>query len=426
MALVDKMEIDHDTPDETITVKGHIAPLPRISVQAFCETEDLIRMLEAAALDRRMSKAHMRVQKGGVSAALEAYRDASTPNLIILETSAERAVLLSQLENLAEYCDPGTKVLVVGYENDIALYRELTARGVSDYIVGPITLLEFIQRVSLLYNVSKSETLGRCVAVMGAKGGVGASTLAQNLAWSISKSFDMETVIADLDLPFGTVALNYNQDTSQGISEAVYSPDRLDAQFLDGLLSRCGDHLSILAAPVNLDRVYDFEDHSFDPIIETLASIVPWSVLDVPHCWTGWAKRALLNADEVVIVACPDLSNLRNAKVLVDSLRYARPNDHPPQIVMNMIGVPRRPEISVSEFSRAVGLPPAAEIPFDAKIFGLSANNGQMLGEVDPSSKIVEVIENLGRRIAHRESRRRQKRGLFGRLLGRFGGGMAS
>lgn len=408
------------------TAHEHIAPLPRISVQAFCESQDLIQMIEAAALDRRMSKAHVRVQKGGISAALEAYRNASTPNLIILETAADRVLLVSQLEHLAEYCDPGTKVLVVGYENDIALYRQLTAQGVSDYIVWPISLLEFIQRMSLLYNVSKSETLGRSVAVMGAKGGVGASTLAQNLAWSISKNFNMETVIADLDLPFGTVALNYNQDASQGISEAVYSPDRLDAQYLDGLLSRCGDHLSILAAPVNLDRVYDFEDHAFDPIIETLSSIVPWAVLDVPHCWTGWVKRALLNADEVVIVACPDLSNLRNAKLLIDSLRYSRPNDRSPQIVLNMIGVPRRPEIAVTEFSRAVGVAPAAEIPFDARLFGLAANNGQMLGEVDPSSKIVEIVEDLGRTIAHREKRRRQKRGLFGGLIGRFARKMAS
>jgi pilus assembly protein CpaE len=397
---------------------SHVASLPRITLQAFCETDDLLRMIEAAAHDRRMARAHVKVHKGGVIAALEAYKSAPTPNLIILESCADRAVLVRQLGDLADYCDPGTRVVVIGYENDIDLYRDLTSRGVSDYIVGPVPVIDFIDRISALYKGSNAQTLGRSIAVLGAKGGVGASTIAQNLAWSISNKLEMETVIVDLDLPFGTVALNYNQDPTQGVAEAISSLDRLDAQYLDGLLSKCGDHLSILSAPVSLDKVYELDGEICDAVIEILTSIVPWSILDVPHSWNEWSKDVLSKIDDVVVVASPDLPNLRNARMMIDALSSLRPNDRAPNLVLNMVGVPRRPEISVEEFSQAVGLEALASIPFDPKFFGVATNNGQMLGEVDAASKIVEMIDDLGRVIVRREKHEKRQSGLFGKIFG--------
>ena len=136
---------------------AQIAPVPRVSVQAFCETQAVAQMIEEANLDRRMGKAHMKVHMGGAAAAIEAFRSAPTPNLIVMETTSDRASLMSSLETLAEFCDPGTKVVVLGHENDIALYRELTSRGVSDYIVAPVAVLGFIGHVSRLYNGSTNE-----------------------------------------------------------------------------------------------------------------------------------------------------------------------------------------------------------------------------------------------------------------------------
>lgn len=414
------MAVAADILERASDEKSHIASLPRITLQAFCETDELISIIEMAVADRRMARAHVKVQKGGLVAALEAYRSAPTPNLIILENSAERSVLLSQLGDLAEYCDPGTKVLVIGYENDVGLYRELTSRGISDYIVAPITVIDFIDRVSALYKGTKVQALGQTAAVIGAKGGVGASTLAQNIAWSVSRTFSMETVIADLDLPFGTVALSYNQDPVQGIADAIYSLDRLDAQYLDGLLSKCSEHLSLLSSPVTLDRVYDLDALALDPVVEILSSLVPWSILDVPHVWNGWTKDVLSKVDEVVVVASPDLPNLRNAKMLLDMLAALRPNDPAPHLVFNMVGMPRRPEIGVSEFSKAIGMEPVATIPFDPKFFGIATNNGQMLGEVNASSPIVSMIDVLGQTVIRRKLNDLHNAGFFKRLFGRF------
>lgn len=364
-----------------------------------------------------MSKAHVKVHMGGLVAAIEAFRTAPTPNLIVLETFADRSVLVEQLEALAEFCDVGTKVMVIGHENDIALFRDLTARGISDYVVAPFTILDFIAQVSRLYNDPGADSLGRVIAVVGAKGGVGASSIAHNLAWSISRELEYQTVIVDLDLPFGTTGLDFNQDPPQGIADAVFSPDRLDSNFVDRLLSKCSDTLSILAAPATIERLYDLPENAFDATLDILRATTPCAVLDLPHQWAAWTRRMLVAADEVVIVAAPDLANLRNTKTLLDALRAARVNDRPPRVVLNYVGVPRRPEISLAEFAKAIELQPIASIPFEPKLFGTAANNGQMLAEVEGGAKIVETLNDIGRSLMGKASGRRVKKTLFSPLL---------
>lgn len=411
-----------DLANRSVQAEGvaQIAPVPRISVQGFCESPEGVRVIEEAARDRRMAKAHVKVHMGGVPAAIEAFRAAPTPNLIVLETFAERALLLEQLENLAEFCDAGTKVMVLGHVNDIALYRELISQGVSDYVVAPIDPLGFIRHVSLLYNGASGETLGRAIAVVGAKGGVGASTIAHNLAWSISRQLELQTVVVDLDLPFGTAGLDFNQDPPQGIADAVFAPERLDANLIDRLLSKCSDTLSILAAPATVDRSYDLPDQAFDATLDILRATAPCAVLDVPHQWCGWTRRVLVSADEVAIVVSPDLANLRNAKTIIESLRAMRTNDRAPHIIVNMAGIPKRPEIPLGEFARAIEAEPLGIIPFEPKLFGAATNNGQMLEEVDGGSKIVETIDEIGRQLMGRGGARRVKKRLLAPLMERL------
>lgn len=405
------------TPHEPIQ---QIAPLPRISIQAFCESQDVAQMIEQAATDRRMGKTHVKVHMGGLSAAIEAYRSAPTPNLIVLETFSDRQTLVAQLEALSEFCDAGTKVMVIGHENDIALYRDLTSRGVSDYVVAPLDILSFISQVSDLYNSPTADALGRVIAVVGAKGGAGASSISHNIAWSISRQLNYQTVIVDLDLPFGTTGLDFNQDPPQGVADAVFSPERLDSNFVDRLLSKCSDTLSILAAPATVDRLYDLPEQAFDATLDILRSTTPCTILDVPHQWAAWTRRVLVAADEVVIVASPDLANLRNTKTLVDALRSARQNDRPPRVILNCVGVPRRPEITLGEFAKAIELEPIAVIPFEPKLFGTAANNGQMLAEVEGGSKVVELVDDVGRALMGRTAARRNKKTLLSPLLERF------
>jgi pilus assembly protein CpaF len=165
--------------------------------------------------------------------------------------------------------------------------------------------------------------------------------------------FQSEVILADLDLAFGTANLNFDTDPAQGIAEAVFSPDRLDEVFLDRLLAKCSEHLSMLAAPSMLDRTYDFSGDAFLPILDIIQRNAPVVVLDVPHVWNDWTRKVLCAADEIVITATPDLANLRNTKNLFDTLRKLRPNDHTPLLILNQVGMAKRPEIAPEAFCRS-------------------------------------------------------------------------
>jgi pilus assembly protein CpaE len=394
-------------------VAEHIAPAPRVSVQAFCETVETAAAVQAAGEDRRMSKAHLKIQMGGIAAAAEAYSGSPTPNVIVIESVGRGDDILNGLDSLAEVCDAGTRVVVIGRHNDVTLYRELTRRGVSDYLIAPVGTLDVVRSICGLFSAPDAKPVGRVIAVVGAKGGVGASTVAHNIAFSVARDLQLDTVVADLDLGFGTAGLDFNQDPTQGIADAVFSPDRIDTAFIDRLLSKCTDHLSLLAAPATLDRVYDFGDEAFDTIVDSLRATMPCIVLDIPHQWTGWSRRTLIAADEILIVAAPDLANLRNAKNMLDLLRAARPNDRRPSYCLNLVGVPKRPEIKPADFAKALDDQPAAIIPFEPQVFGTAANNGQMIAELSSSHRTAETFRQLAQALTGRAETKRSKSSLF-------------
>ena len=391
--------------------------IPRIAIQAFCETPEVAAALEGASQDRRMSRAHVKVLMGGLPAAVEFYGSAPTPNLVVVESKGSGEDILGHLDGLAEVCDPGTKVLVIGHVNDVLLYRELVRRGVSEYVVAPLDLFDVLRTIGDLYHSPEAAVLGRSIAFIGAKGGCGSSTIAHNVAWAIAKAFTNDVLVADLDLAWGTAGLDFNQDPTQGVLEALMSPERVDEVFLDRLLTKCSDHLSLLGAPSLLDRTYDFDELAFDPTIEVARGNVPVVVIDLPHQWTNWVRRQLREADEVVIVATPDLANLRNAKNLADVLRSARPNDAPPRLVFNQVGMPKRPEIKLDEFAKALDLAVAATIPFDAALFGNAANKGLMIGELDAKHQVAETFRALAGQVTGRAEVRKAKKSPFAPLL---------
>lgn len=409
---------DHEQQDQATSVDmDGLRPLPRISIHAFCESDATIKLMERLASDRRMNKVSLRITNGEIEAAAAMFTSSPTPNLIILETTRDGSRLLEDLAPLAEVCDPTTRVIIIGRFNDISMYRELMRNGISEYLVAPVGMTDLMASISAIFVDPDAEPLGRNIAFIGAKGGVGSSTIAHNCAFGIASLFSTETILADLDLPFGTVNIDFDQDPAQGIAEAVYAPERLDEVFLDRLLSKCSDHLSLLAAPSLLDKNYDFDAQSFQPIMELLQRSAPVAILDVPHLWTAWVQTVLADADEIVITAAPDLTNLRNTKNLIDAIRKLRPNDKMPHLVLNQVGMPKRPEISPADFFEPLEIEPVAIIPFDTQIFGNAANSGRMISEIDNASPIAETFSQLAHIITGRSTLRRAKRQGLGKFI---------
>ncbi|MCB1519588.1 MAG: AAA family ATPase [Hyphomicrobiaceae bacterium] len=385
-------------------------PIPRISIQCFCEGAEVAEVLQFAAEDRRLTKAHVSIHMGGITAAVAHYQESPTPNLIVVESRLPRQDLVGELDRLAECCDAGTKVIVIGQTNDVLLYRELLKRGVSEYLIAPISPLQIMEGISNLYNDPDSDPVGHVYSFIGAKGGVGSSTICHNVAWTLSEALTSNVIIADLDLAFGTTGLDFNQDPVQGIAEALASPERLDEVLLDRLLTKCSEHLSIFAAPVVLDRDYDLSADSCDMVLDIARQNVPYVVVDLPHTWTAWTKRILVQSDEVVITAAPDLANLRNAKNIIDLLKSIRKNDTAPHLVINTMQMPKRPEISIKEFEQAIGIKALATIDFDSETFGQAANNGQMIEELNAKAKATAGFREIALALAHRREVRVDKK----------------
>ena len=227
----------------TATASAPINPVasilvPRVNIGIFCDSPQTAQVMELAATDRRMARAHVTVQMGGIPAATQMYSQEPTPNVVMVESRGDRTQIMTELGQLAEVCGPATKVVVLGHVNDIILFRELMKNHVSDYLVGPFTSLQIIDSIATLYNDPKAPPLGRVLAFVGAKGGVGSSTIAHNVAYATSAKYDLETILTDLDLSFGTAALNFNQDGGGTFYEALSAPDRVDSTLLERLMSR--------------------------------------------------------------------------------------------------------------------------------------------------------------------------------------------
>lgn len=390
-----------DQGSEAASLEQHPQTIlvPRINIHAFCDTPDTAETIRLAASDRRMSRAHSTVAAGGIAAALEAYQSRSTPNLLIVESAGARAEILSGLAALADVCQPETKVVVIGGINDVAFYRELIREGISEYLIKPLQALQLIEAISQVYANPKAAPLGRVIAFMGARGGVGSSTMAQNVSWALAAGEELDTVLVDLDLAFGCAGLNFNQEVAPGLVDILGQPDRVDAILLERMLIKIDERLSLLSGTGGFDRDFQIEPVAMDALFSAMRTSVPFLVLDVPAVWAPWTKFTLQNAEQVIITASPDLGSLRNLKSLTERLMEARPNDPPPVVVINQVGVPKRPEIQPAEFAKAIGIPVIATIPFDPQNFGNAQTNGQMLGELAPKSKAAEAIAALTKSI---------------------------
>lgn len=385
--------------EEDFSREGGDKALPQISIHAFCDRQETAATINESSRDWRMKRTNMKIYMGGLSAAIEFYHKENTPGLVLIESGMRGPELFSQLEELASVCDAGTKVVMIGAANDIRLYRQLMEKGVSDYLVPPLHPISLIRSMGELYSDPDKPFIGRVAAFFGAKGGVGSSTIAHNIAWCLSERIHQETALVDLDASWGTTGLDFAYDSSQGLEEALAEPDRLDETLLDRIMIRHTPKLSILPTAGSLNHKTVMAPEAYEAVVNGVRSISPLTILDMPHYWSDWTTNILINCDDVVITATPDLANLRNTKNLVDFLKAQRPNDADPILILNKTGMTKTSDISVKDFASAVGLEPALVLGFEPEIYFEAANDGKMLTEIKAAAQVVNGMDYLARRL---------------------------
>jgi pilus assembly protein CpaE len=362
--------------------------------------------------DRRFARSTVSIQAGGIADAIDHYQENSTPQLIIVDTDGDSETVLGQVDRLAEVCDAGTNVIVLGAANDIRLYRELLQRGVAEYIMLPVAAMEIAEAASNIFVDPAAPPLGRVIAFMGSRGGAGSSTVSHNVAWHLGETFDEEVTVIDLDITFGTAALAFNLESQQTIDQVLADPSRLDEVLLERYLLEFDKNVRLIAAPARLDADERIVTEPFDQLMELVRRRSSFVVLDIPHRWSPWARQLLMEADESVITGVLDLASLRDSKNLVERLRKERGESNPVRFVLNHAGAYKKTELSTKDFENALEIEPDLTIPHDPNLFGTAANNGQLIGQVNERAKANEAFRELAHTVSGRRAPEKKKKGL--------------
>jgi pilus assembly protein CpaE len=375
----------------------------RIPIAAFLLSEESVAAVEAMKEDRVFLRSRIETHEGGIDRALAYLAENKTPPLLIVESKAQGDALFDQLGGLADVCAPDTFVLLIGAENDIALYRNLIGLGISDYLVGPVTVDALKNSIVNIFKDEDMERSGRVIAFFGVAGGVGSSVIAHNVAYELTKAYEEDAIVVDMDIFCGTAALNFNMQPRQTIADVFANINRLDESLLHQYLMEFDDRTSVLASPASLSAGIQFTAESYAAIIKVVKVMAEFIILDIPHIWEPWVREALTEADDMVLVTRPDLTNLRNAKNMIEFMGAVRGSDVPTRLVFNQVGAAKKADLSGKDFKDALALEPALSIPYDPDGFGKALNTGALMSKASAKSKATAAIIELAKLISARE-----------------------
>ncbi|PPR57742.1 MAG: hypothetical protein CFH10_02146 [Alphaproteobacteria bacterium MarineAlpha4_Bin2] len=377
--------------------------LLRITIKVFALSDETAAALTNIKNERQFARAQISTHIGGLDAAIHHLSENETPDLLIVEVNETQETLFNKLEALADVFEPDSRLLLIGQENDIKLYRHLIELGVSDYICGEIDSETIQSSINQLFSDPSAIELGRVIACLGARGGAGSSTVAANLSYMLGQKYSEEVILIDLDMCFGTLALSFNLQQRQSIADALAQPNRLDDVLMERFMLKYNEFLSVVPAPVLLGGEFDVQIDAFETLLDLVRRMAAFVVIDLPHQWNPWVNEILLDANEVVVTAYPDLANLRDAKNIFDRLQEQRGIGSPTRLVFNKIGLAKVSELGAKDFRDPLGVSPILSVPFEAGLFGTALNNGQCVSEVNQRSKSAKRFSELASIVGGRD-----------------------
>ena len=345
------------------------------------------------------------VRDGDSSAALAYLAEVPAPKVVIVDIGASSQPLSAMLSLTAAFTED-THLIGIGEINDIALYRELTEAGVTDYLVKPVT------EKALAAALSRSEEAKveaapkpqispddvHKIIVVGARGGVGASTTAVNLAWIFAEEKGMKTALVDLDLEFGTIALSLDLEPTRGLREALETPARIDNLFISSATAKLSDNLSIMATEENLAHGHSFSPNAVEVLFETLAHEHGCIVVDLPRALYSVRDEVLNEATHVILVTELSLPALRDSIRLLGIIEEAAPKT-PITVVANRCKGGQQ-AMGQGEFQKALGRKVDLTITDESKLFNDAANTGKPVVNQSGRSKAAKSLRSIAGIIA--------------------------
>lgn len=322
---------------------------------------------------------HASIRQGNAKAAAQYLAKQRSPQLLLIDLSGSE-LPLSDINSLADVCEPGVTVLALGDRNDCGLFRSLLQHGVADYLVKPVTaallqkaILAATEQGAVGKGVGK---LGKLIAVVGARGGVGSTLVATSLAWVIAQERRRRVALLDLDLQFGTVALSLDLEPSNGLREALENPNRIDGLFMDRMLVQHSDRLFVLSAEEAPDEALLVDHGALELLITELRNKFHYVLVDLPRSPSAATQQILQNATDLVLVSDCSLAGMRDCMRLNNLLPTVNASCNI-VLVANRTGEHKQGEMPRNEFEKGIGRKLDVVLPFDARTVAAATNFGQ-------------------------------------------------
>ncbi len=339
------------------------------------------------------------VRDGGSQQALDYLSEAPTPTVLIVDIGDSSAPLTAMLSLTAAFSEQ-TRLIGIGTINDINLYREMVGAGITDYLIKPVTekalaaaLCRTEETTHSTASTDTSEDKLNKIAVVGSRGGVGASTVAVNLAWLISQDRSHKTALIDLDLEFGTVALSLDLEPTRGLREALESPNRIDSLFIESATAKLTDKLSVMATEETLAQQIEYNADAIDILFDTVGRTNTCIVADVPRSAFTVRQRVFEECSKILLVTDLTLSGLRDTMRLMAGIEETAPGK-PTFVVVNRTGG-KFQAMTTGDFQKALGHKVNFTIPDDPKSFNLAANNGKPVVQINSRSQVSKAIRKI-------------------------------
>lgn len=375
-------------------------PAPREPFAAFLADDTSAQLVRECGAD--MGIAAGSIHRGDIGTAIAYLEKARSPRALMVDISGTEPAL-TRIQHLADVCEPGVSVVAVGDRNDVGLYRDLLGVGISDYIVKPLPphlvqkAMNGLLGIAEVANTPLSHKLGKIIAVVGTRGGVGATTLATNLAWGVANKRHRRVALIDLDLKFGACGLMLGVKSDSGLREALERPARVDELFIQRAMIPCGERLSLLTCQESVDDPIVIDPMALMQLISILRKEFHFVVLDVSRENTTLLAQALELASTRIVVVDQTTLSVRDMLGLRESYNLGQ-DDSRNMMVLNRFGESGKSGIAPKEMEEVVGLKFDAIVPFDAKSVVFAANAGiPLLTRRGPAAKAIEQLaEKVG------------------------------
>ncbi len=366
---------------------------------AFAADSETSQILMQAAAQAGLDDTAVVPLRNGVAECFSELSHVATPNILVVDFS-ESEDLFADLASLAEVCDPGGRVIVIGQVNDINVYRMLKKAGVHEYLVKPLVLENVAEAIRRRHvedtpqEAPQKKSTCKVIAALGVHGGSGATTVAVNSACALSSEYGQRVAIVDLDLTFGTVALALDIEPGKGLVDALTNPSRIDELFMKRALTPCGENMAVLASEADPSRLVSADPAAIGVLIDNLRREFDAIILDMPRDLLVNEPAYLSLIDEIMLVSEPSLVGMRDT-VRLATLIAERNASLVRKVVLNRTGLTPKGELTAELFIKNTDLGVVGEVPFDAKAAANAARKGKAMVLADKQAKASAMLRTI-------------------------------